>query len=76
LAAGRIERETVARPYDHRLCSALGRALALLGNKEEAVRAAELAVELVPVTSGCLSPRSSPGRPTTGFNPSLPPALS
>jgi tetratricopeptide (TPR) repeat protein len=45
-----LEHEIEARPYDHRLYSAVGHALALLGRKDEAVRAGEHAVELVPIS--------------------------
>jgi tetratricopeptide (TPR) repeat protein len=45
-----LKHEIEARPHDHRLYSALGHAFALLGRKEEAVRAGEHAVELVPIS--------------------------
>ena len=49
-AVGLLQREIEERPHDHRLYAALGRALALLGRKEEAVRAGENAVELMPIS--------------------------
>ena len=39
------------RPHDYRLHISLGRAYALLGRKEEAVRSGEHAVALVPVVA-------------------------
>jgi serine/threonine-protein kinase len=53
-ALGLLEREIEARPHDFRLYSALGQALALLGRKEEAVRAGEHAVELMPISKDAL----------------------
>jgi serine/threonine-protein kinase len=53
-AVKRIEREIEARPHDHRLHSALGHALAILARKEEAVRAGERAVELMPISKDAL----------------------
>jgi tetratricopeptide (TPR) repeat protein len=49
-----LEREIGARPQDYRLYSALGHAFALLGRKEEAVRAGEHAVELMPTSKDAL----------------------
>ena len=45
-----MEREIDARPHDYRVYSALGHALALLGRQEEAVRAGQRAVELMPIS--------------------------
>jgi non-specific serine/threonine protein kinase len=42
------------RPYDDRIYSALGHAHALIGQKEEAIRAGEHAMELVPITRDAL----------------------
>ena len=42
--------ELEARPHDYRLHSALGYAYALLGRKEDAVRAGAHAVELMPIS--------------------------
>jgi TolB-like protein/DNA-binding winged helix-turn-helix (wHTH) protein/Tfp pilus assembly protein PilF len=50
-AAELLEREIEARPQDYRLHTSLGRAYARLGRKEEAVRAGENAIELVPVVA-------------------------
>ena len=47
-AVGLLEREIDARPHDYRLYSALGHAYSFLGRKEDAVRAGEHAVELMP----------------------------
>ncbi|MEE4270748.1 MAG: tetratricopeptide repeat protein [Thermoanaerobaculales bacterium] len=49
-----LEREISARPQDHRLYSALGRALALLDRPEEARRAGEYAVELMPISKDAI----------------------
>jgi TolB-like protein len=49
-----LQREIEARPYDHRLYSALGYAFALVGRKEEAVRVGERAVELMPTSKDAL----------------------
>jgi TolB-like protein/Tfp pilus assembly protein PilF len=49
-----LEREIDARPHDYRLHIALGRTLAILGWKEEAVLAGEHAVELVPISKDAL----------------------
>jgi serine/threonine-protein kinase len=53
-AAEGIEREIAARPHDYRLHIALGHALAILGRTEEAVRAGEHAVELMPISKDAL----------------------
>ena len=53
-AVERIEHEIEARPHDHRLYIALGHALAILDRKEEAVRAGEHAVELIPISKDAL----------------------
>jgi serine/threonine-protein kinase len=45
-----LEREAEERPEDPRVHSALGLAYALLGRKEEAIRAGERAVSMVPVS--------------------------
>ena len=50
-----LEREIVARPHDHRLHSALGHTFALLERSEEAVRAGEKAVELMPIVKDALA---------------------
>jgi len=47
-AVGLLQREIDARPHDYRLYSALGHAYSFLGRKEDAVRAGEHAVELMP----------------------------
>jgi serine/threonine-protein kinase len=49
-AAAQIERELKLRPDDPRLFSALGLALAGLGRREEALRAARAGVDLMPVS--------------------------
>jgi len=49
-----LEREIGARPHDYRLYSAVGHAFALLGRKEEAVRAGEHAAELMPTSKDSL----------------------
>jgi len=49
-----LEREINARPHDYRLYSAIGHAFGLLGRKEEAVRAGEHAVELMPTSKDAL----------------------
>jgi TolB-like protein len=49
-----LQREVSARPHDYRLHSALGRAFAILGQKEEAVRAGERAVALMPTSKDAL----------------------
>ncbi|HKQ98096.1 MAG TPA: protein kinase [Candidatus Polarisedimenticolia bacterium] len=51
LARQRLEKEVAASPRDARLRSGLGLALACLGRKEEAVREARLAVDLLPVSA-------------------------
>ncbi|MHC4922374.1 MAG: hypothetical protein ACYTKC_22665, partial [Planctomycetota bacterium] len=45
-----LEREIEARPRDHRLYIALGHAYSVLRRSEEAVRAGEQAVELIPIS--------------------------
>jgi len=45
-----LDRELEARPYDHRLHVALGHAYALLGQSDDAMRAGERAVALVPIS--------------------------
>ena len=49
-----LEGEVGARPYDFRLYSALGHAFAFLDRKEEAVRAGEHAVEVMPTSKDAL----------------------
>jgi len=49
-AVGHLEREIEEKPHDHRLYAAIGHALAILGRKEEAVRAGEHAAELRPIS--------------------------
>ena len=49
-----LQREIEERPYDHRLYSALGHALALLGRNQDAVRAGERGVELMPISKDVL----------------------
>ena len=49
-AVERIQVEIQTRPDDYRLYSALGRALAFLGRQDEALRAGEHAVELMPIS--------------------------
>jgi tetratricopeptide (TPR) repeat protein len=49
-----LEREIEARPQDHLLYMALGHAFALLGRSEDAVRAGEHAVELMPIVEDAL----------------------
>jgi tetratricopeptide (TPR) repeat protein len=49
-----LQREVSARPHDYRLHSALGRSFAILGQKEEAVRAGERAVALMPTSKDAL----------------------
>jgi serine/threonine protein kinase/tetratricopeptide (TPR) repeat protein len=53
-AAQLLEREIRARPHDYRLHSAIGHAFALLGRNEDAVRAGEHAVELMPTSKDAL----------------------
>jgi serine/threonine-protein kinase len=53
-ARQRLERDVAANPRDPRMRSALGHALACLGRRDEAVREARLAVDLVPVTTDAL----------------------
>ena len=53
-AVERIEREIHTRPNDYRLYSALGRGLAFLGRKEDAVRAGEHATVLMPISKDSL----------------------
>jgi tetratricopeptide (TPR) repeat protein len=50
LALGQIERDLKARPDDPRLFSALGLVHAGLGHKEEALRAAQTGVDLMPIS--------------------------
>ena len=50
-ARQRLEKDVAASPRDQRLRSSLGMALACLGRKEEAVREARLAVDLLPVST-------------------------
>jgi len=50
-----LEREIASNPHDARLHVANGHAFALLGRKEEAVRAGERAVELVPISEDALN---------------------
>jgi len=45
-----LARDLEVRPYDYRLHIALGRAYALLGQSEDAIRAGEHAVELMPIS--------------------------
>ena len=47
-AIGRLDREIEVAPHDFRLYIAIGQAFALLGRKEQAVRAGQRAVELMP----------------------------
>jgi TolB-like protein/Flp pilus assembly protein TadD len=54
VAANLLERETAASPHDYRLHCALGHAFALLGRKDEAVRAGEHAMELMPASKDAL----------------------
>jgi TolB-like protein len=49
-----LEGEIEARPHDYRLYSALGHAFALLGRKEEAMRAGKQAAELMPASKDSL----------------------
>ena len=49
-AVERLRREIQTTPNDYSLYCALGHALAFLGRKEEAVRAGEHAVELMPIS--------------------------
>jgi tetratricopeptide (TPR) repeat protein len=44
-----LRRELAERPHDYRLWSSLGRALAILGRSDEAVRVARKSVEMVPL---------------------------
>jgi tetratricopeptide (TPR) repeat protein len=53
-AVDMLQREIGARPHDYRLHSALGRAFAFLNRKQEAVRAGENAVELMPTSKDAL----------------------
>jgi len=50
----RIQHEIETRPFDHRLYLARGHVFALLGRKDEAVRAGEHAVELMPISKDAL----------------------
>jgi len=50
----RLEEEIEFRPHDHRLHSAIGHAYALLGQRGKAVRAGELATELMPISLDAL----------------------
>jgi serine/threonine-protein kinase len=45
-----LDRELEARRHDHRLHRALGQAYAVLGQREDAMRAGESAVELMPIS--------------------------
>jgi len=45
-----LEREIEGRPYDYRLYIAIGHAFALLGRREEAVRAGEQGADLLPIS--------------------------
>ena len=44
-----LRRELAERPHDYRLWSSLGRALAILGRSDEAVRVARKSVDMVPL---------------------------
>ena len=49
-----LQREIDLRPHDYRVHTALGHALALLGRNQDAVRAAEHGVELMPISRDVL----------------------
>jgi TolB-like protein/Flp pilus assembly protein TadD len=49
-----LQREIDLRPHDYRVHTALGHALALLGRDQDAVRAAEHGVELMPISRDVL----------------------
>jgi len=50
-----LEREIEAQPHDSRLHSSLGHAYAALGLSDKAIRAADRAVELMPISRDALS---------------------
>ncbi len=53
-ARGILEREIAARPDDGRIHGSLGNVYAALGRREDAIREAKLAVEMIPITMDAL----------------------
>ena len=53
-ARQRLEKDVAASPRDPRIRTSLGRAFACLGRRDEALREARLAVDLMPVTTDAL----------------------